>query len=198
MTSNGDTMDPCKDPGSVEADVDGDGQPDRVYHLWREPEGAVLGICTASGIRDEVPGAGMTEVLLTSDIEPDERDEIFYGGTTVSAQGASLAVVINGQLQQVIGEDGSAFEVWEGILGTNDGGEFTETATWGCEDIDDDGNRELTSVRVKFTHVAHWTKESYVVEETRARLVKSGSGTESLPDDRLKYPSTLTRSCSDN
>lgn len=65
---------PCADKETIRADVDGDGRDDFVYHEFVQGEDfgeARLGVCTATGVADEIPGSGMTELLLITDVEPD-------------------------------------------------------------------------------------------------------------------------------
>jgi hypothetical protein len=121
-------------------DVDGDGRRDFAYHAYvnGEPQ---LGVCTASGSEDVLPGSGMTEEFGWVDLEPDGREELLYGGTTVSAGFENVAVFLNGQLVEVRTSDGEMLTLASGVFDEED-------LAWGCEDHDGDGIREFVQVTV--------------------------------------------------
>jgi hypothetical protein len=176
-------------------DVDGDGRRDTVYLDWIEDRGAILGVCTASGQTDEIPSMGMGELLLATDVEPDGRDEILYGGTTISAWAVSVGIFIEGRVQEVLAPDGDVpLTLWDGQRFDLD--PETELSI-GCEDGDSDGRRELVQVTVRDEgQMLRWTKEFYALEGRSASLITEESGTlpasdENDPADALTSPCDL-------
>jgi hypothetical protein len=159
------------------ADVDGDGRKDLVYHVVIGYH-AVLGVCTASGREDRTQGVGMAEVLNIIDVEPDGRDEIFYGGTTVSSAGGYVAVFVNGALHRVRLAGGPPL-VWEDGLGPvflvhNN---RPAGAAYGCEDTNHDGRDELVDVIVQRDRGAfRWVKRAYAITGSLARRTMLASG----------------------
>lgn len=127
----------CPHDGSVAGDVDGDGHQDRVVHVWLESQ-LVVRVCFADGGRQQVPGAGMGEVLDAQDLDGDGHDEVLYGGTAVTWAGNHVARVVDGRLVVVrVGKQ--PLDLRSGF-GPTDGSVFT----WGsC------GNGDLRQVYIE-------------------------------------------------
>ncbi len=137
----------CTDPAAFSADVDGDDRSDRVYHLYLQGESrGVVGVCTASGIYDEIE-AGAPEANGLMDLQPDGRDEILFGGTTVSAVILSIAVVEDGRLREV--EFPGSVSLVSGVTQQSEGHWVSES--WGCRDVDGDGAREVVTAEFRWS-----------------------------------------------
>lgn len=138
------TADPrCAHPGAVSADIDGDGTPDRVVHVFVEGA-AVLRLCASSVGYQEIPGLGMAEQLKLVDIDEDAVFEVLYGATTAGAVGFQIAVVDEGSLSAITAQEGGPFLIQDGYP---DG--FPPAGSryaYGCADRDDDGVRELVTL----------------------------------------------------
>ncbi len=137
---------------TAEGDFDGDRRLDQAYERQRGTEPWLLGVCLADGRSDEVDIGIAEGAFYASDLNGDGRSEIVYGGTSVSQQIDTFAVVIGGRIHLV---DEASFS--SGLLGSEDTGQH-----WGCEDIDGDGRREIVQVTVR-RHGSRvgWTKEIY-------------------------------------
>jgi hypothetical protein len=161
----------CTDP-DFSADVDGDGRSDRVYHLYLQDESrGVLGVCTASGIHDEIE-AGAPEANGVMDLQPDGRDEILFGGTTVSAVILSIAVFEDGRLREVEFPAGS---LASGLTDASEGHWTSES--WGCRDVDGDGAREVVTAEFRWSRDGgSWIGRAYRLEGTKAMLVQERRG----------------------
>jgi hypothetical protein len=186
----------CANRSGIQADVDGDGSEDFVYHEW-VGDGPVLGVCTASGRRDKIDGKGQAELLFVVDVERDGRDEILYGGTSAVAQLASIAVFTQEGLEEVLGSDGKPLVVVSGIVAdvSEEGGPATDLA-WGCEDTDGDGQPELVQVTVKPVDGSlDWTREAFRIEGASASLVSTESGRMEGQDEGVGIARTLTSPC---
>lgn len=186
----------CTERFPFTSDVDGDGREDLVFIEFRQPFGpAFIGVCTAAGETDRLSGSGMGELLLVGDIESDGRQEIFFGGTTVSAQIANVVVFFNGKLRYVVLEDGELLTVVSGLWVDAEGA--TSGHTWGCRDTDDDGSNEI--VRVIVTpegETLRWSREAYRLEGSTATLVSKDSGSVREQKERAaEVASTLTLPC---
>lgn len=189
----------CAGKHPVEADADGDGRVDFVFHEWLGPPnakgGAVLGVCTADGRFDRRPGAGQAEVLEIADVEGDGRDEIFYGGTSASARIMSIAVFRGGALERVRARGGEVLLLLDGL------GEGPSAGAVGCEDRAGDKATELVQVRVRpLARRYRWTRRSYDIKGRTAVVVRRDSGF--LPNEHgedigklLAIPGRLTQAC---
>jgi hypothetical protein len=93
--------DRCKNKETLFAHVDNDKLRDRIYHDWIKG-GPVLGVCTGDGRTDRRRGSGMTELLWILDVQQDDRDEILYGGTSISAKYYDVAVFRKGKIRRVL------------------------------------------------------------------------------------------------
>lgn len=155
----------CDDPAVVQgrADIDGDGVDDTLAYVAADMQ---LVACTGSGETDRLAWSGMGEAFTLADIEPDGRTEVFFGGTTVTAAGFDLATWRNGHLAAVTTGDGTRLGVWYGIQGWNDRTDrAVEYDEWGCQDVDDDGIRELVTA-----HAAEIGDDGYTVTYMAYRL----------------------------
>ncbi len=124
--------------------MDGDDRPDQVVY---DPSMQELVVCTAAGHFEHLPWQGMGEVLEFGDVQPDGRQEVFFGGTTVSAAAADVATWHDGQLRAVTDASGERLTLWRGGRGEFDAvtGTFSEYRDWGCVDVAGDVARELLS-----------------------------------------------------
>jgi photosystem II stability/assembly factor-like uncharacterized protein len=160
----------CSQQPAYDADVDGDGRNDYVYHLYlHEPGGGrgALGVCTFAGEWSEID-AGSPEAGGVVDIEPDGRDELLFGGTTVSRAIECLAVFLHGQLRVVATRDGDLCVV--GGTGEASG----EIYSNGCRDVDGDGVREL--IQVEVPRDGKWTRRAYRITGAQAVLLSEERG----------------------
>lgn len=137
----------------------------------------------------------MAEELVVFDVEPNGRAEIFFGANTVVVRGMYVAVVEGDELREVVDQDSAPLLLWDGVVGSTDDGEITEAATWGCQDIDSDGENELSSVSVEFTEAALWTRDAYKLTGSRATLVVSDAGAALIPGNRAGFAAALTLPC---
>ncbi|MDQ3962489.1 MAG: hypothetical protein M3277_01005 [Actinomycetota bacterium] len=140
----------CRGRETLITNVDGDDLPDLLFHDWLDrSEGgrARLGVCTGAGAHDRIDGGGMSETLFVHDVDEDGSDEIFFGGTTVSAEYVAVARFIDGRLIEVRPRGGGALTLVRGL-------DFVRLslipagASFGCDDVDDDGTRDLVSATV--------------------------------------------------
>jgi hypothetical protein len=170
----------CTDPGVFSADVDGDGRSDHVYHLYLQGESrGVVGVCTASGIHDEIE-AGAPEANGVMDLQPDGRDEILFGGTTVSAAILSIAVVEDGRLREV--EFPGSVSLISGMTQQSEGSWMSES--WGCRDVDGDGDREVVTAEFRWSRDGgDWIGRAYRLVGTKAMLVQERRGNVQGPLD---------------
>jgi hypothetical protein len=170
----------CADPTTFAADVDGDGRSDRVYHLYLHDESrGVLGVCTASEVHDEIQ-AGAPEANGLMDLEPDGRDEILFGGTTVSAVVLSIAVLEDGRLREV--EFPGSVSLVRGVSMESEGHWISES--WGCRDVDGDRVREVVTAEFRWGRDGgHWVGRAYRVAGTKAALIQERRGDVAGPFD---------------
>lgn len=119
----------CAQSGAVHADVDGDGEPDRVVHTSRPRGGSVLRVCTATGERQEIPGLGQGESLAVADLNRDGAVELIYGATTVSMSAEQVAVWVGGRLTPVVSRDGDPLVLLNGYPQPSNQSYYKE---WGC------------------------------------------------------------------
>lgn len=193
----------CLEKETVQADVDGDGLPDLVYHDWIRDR-AVLGVCTAVGDNDRMRGEGQAELLQIIDIEQDGRDEIFFGGTTVGAKIAAIAV-FNDELQRVRLRNRGTLLVVDGL----DPGIWSRHdpagAAFGCKDVDEDGHRELIQVSVRPQGPAfRWISRAFSIEGAVATRAMQRTGraenVPNKPDERevMEIARGLVKPCSSN
>ena len=170
----------CTDPGVFSADVDGDGRGDRVYHLYLQNESrGVLGVCTASGIHDEIE-AGAPEANGVMDLQPDGREEILFGGTTVSAAVLSVAVIEDGRLREV--EFPGSASLVSGFTDASEG--YWTSESWGCRDVDGDGAREVVTAEFRWSRDGgDWIGRAYRLVGTKAVLIQERRGNVQGPLD---------------
>ena len=170
----------CAGRSTIAADVDGDGARDLVYHDWNDDR-AVLGVCLGSGATGTTGGAGQTEVLGVADVNADGRDEILYGGTSVSARYLEMAVWIDGALRQVTLPDGDALMLTNGI----ELGEERPTASaFGCDAQDGVGGGDISSVTVEERRDGlTWLRVDYALDAATVTEIGSESGTAPGPAD---------------
>jgi len=187
---------PCAGGGVEQADIDGDGVVDRVYHAWIEGD-AVLGACLSTGGEPSIPGKGQTELLLIVDVEPDGKAEVVFGATSVSMAFGALAVYEKKEgLVEVTLPDGGEFLLVDGLDDFQDHGPTTGLA-WGCEDWDDDGLRELVQVTARLADGdVTWTKRFYGLRGGVATPLGKVSGTAAAPPLLPGFAQTLTDGCS--
>lgn len=192
---------PCKGLHPARADVDGDHRADFVYHEYIRGR-AALGVCTATGSSDRVPGAGQSELLEIIDVESDGRDEIFYGGTTAAARISSVAVFTHGRIKTVVLRGNGRLILVDGLDPGVDREEEPGAGAIGCEDVTEDGQDELIQVSV----VAHddswrWTRTAYAIERSMAVEAKRESGERANDPERsdveevMDVAASLTRRC---
>lgn len=167
----------CGKRETVEADVDGDGAIDFVFHDWIG-NGPVLGVCSAEGQADRISGVGQSELLEIIDLQSDGRDEIFFGGTSVSAQFFSVATFgEDHQLRRVRLKSREPLLVVNGLeLDPLKKVDLVGKAI-GCEDVDNDGVMDLTQVMVRPQHKKfRWKKATYNVDQATAVVISRDSG----------------------
>jgi hypothetical protein len=170
----------------VQGDFDGDGRLDRAYE---DGFPLVLGICLADGRSDEVEIGQAEGSFRVADLDRDGRDEIIYGGTSVSQSIDVLAAVVDGQLQVGSESDPALFS---GPLGDDiHGGQ-----AWGCGDTTRNGSREIIQVTVRQHEArATWKKESYRVEHARLVPLSTTSGEGPAIGDPTDQALSLVPSC---
>jgi hypothetical protein len=163
----------------LNADVDGDGRMDTVFHGYRD-DGAVVGVCFANGGYAEAPGVGMSESLMVLDVDGDGAEEVLPGGTSSDGGGYDVLRHRNGRLERL----DLTLE-----FGHHDPAYMGHRHAWGCE-----GPGRLLQVEVD------WAKR--VVTYTHYRVAGSSvthtTETKPLPSDvgdRFEYPSTLVTEC---
>lgn len=106
----------------------------------------MLGVCLGSGATSTTEGPGQTEVLGVADVNADGRDEILYGGTSVSARYLEMAVWIDGALRQVTLPDGDALVLTDGV---ELGEERSTASAFGCHAQDGAGGGDISSVTLE-------------------------------------------------
>jgi hypothetical protein len=169
----------CAGRSTIAADVDGDGVRDLVYHDWIDDR-AVLGVCLGSGGTGTMEGAGQTEVLGVADVNADGRDEILYGGTSVSASYLSMAVWIDGALHQVRLPNGDPLMLTEGV----EIGDRTTASGFGCSAQDGAGRGDISSATVEAMRDGlTWLRVDYELDAATATEMGSESGTAPVPAD---------------
>jgi hypothetical protein len=128
----------------LSADVDGDGSRDRVYQRHARFGTVKIGVCTASGVTDEVVIGGMGEVFGVMDVEPDGRWEIYGGGTGVNSVVAIPITLVDGRLRRVqLGGD----DLWLTADGYPDN---HRRHGYGCENVYGDARKELVQVTLDY------------------------------------------------
>jgi hypothetical protein len=172
---------------TAEGDFDGDGRLDQAYERQRGPEPWLLSVCLADGHSDEVEIGSAEGVFYAIDLDGDGRSEIVYGGTSVSQQIDTFAVVLDGRIRLV---DEASFAY--GLLGSEDTGQ-----DWGCDDLNHDGHRELVQVTVRRhgTGVT-WTEEIYRLAGATLTLVTTRTGEAAATGAPWEQAATLVGRCS--
>lgn len=168
-------------------DFDGDGRVDQAYERQRDPDSWVLGVCMADGRSNEMElGNSLPEGSFGAvDLDGDGRSEIIYGGTSVSESLDVLAVFVGGHLTDV---KGPVFA--SGFLSGDEG------QSWGCEDIDGDGRREIVQVTVhRRAASAIWTKEIYDLNRATMTLVETRTGSAKAESYPWQQAHTLAGTC---
>jgi hypothetical protein len=98
-------LETCRGRDALQADVDGDGRTDLVFHTTYH--GAVrVGVCTATGAFDTLPGLGMGETLYIEDVQDDGRDEILFGSTSALMEYIRFATWEGDRVKPVLLPDG--------------------------------------------------------------------------------------------
>lgn len=158
----------CAGRDSLEADVDGDGRPDRVFQTYADR--LWLGVCTASGIQGRIEVEGMGEIFGVFTLSPGVAEMIVTGGTSVNTGFYSFAILDDDSLVLVkFGDDKLVLERLNAIENQN--------AAWGCEDVDSDGRTDLVQVTVKwFPDSGQWSKASYRLDGSRSLLISVTRG----------------------
>lgn len=195
-------VDECGDRDTLEADVDGDGSADRVFHEWNGNR-AVVGVCTASGATDTMGGAGQAELLEIVDVEGDEADEIFFGSTTAAAQLFEVAVFSQGKLHRVPTAGVDTLVLVDGF----DPGALTRSTpaggAIGCSDLDEDGAEVIVQVTVtaRGERRLQWSLIAYEIDQGTAATVGEANGARrNDPDERderevVEVAHELTTAC---
>lgn len=182
--------DACRGDDVLRVDVDGDREDDAVYH--RSSTGQpVLGVCTSSGLRDEIDGAGMAQILMAVDVQGDGRDEVFFGATTAGEGLMSLAVLDEGELTAVRRTEGDTLVLRSGRPGPD-----SATAV-GCEDLDGDGVGDVVQVEVTFDgETGEWATTGYRLTDALAEKIASEAGAvEGFSPNRHETAQQLTEPC---
>ena len=120
----------------------------------------------------------MAEILYLTDLQNDRRDEILFGGSTVTIGYHLLGAVRGGRIHQVARKSGGAFILVSGydFDEARDPPEELERA-FGCEDVDDDGIDEFVQVRVRRNAAKTlWSTTGYDIRGTTAVRVFADSG----------------------
>jgi hypothetical protein len=152
---------------AVRGDFDGDGRLDRAYE---DGDPLVLGICLADGRSDEIEIGQAEGSFRVADLDRDGRDEILFGGTSVSQTVDVLAAVLDGQLHSASEADPA---LYSGPLPDDPHG----GQAWGCADTTRDNRREVVQVTVRqHDGRATWKKESYRVDGARLLPLHATSG----------------------
>jgi hypothetical protein len=163
------SSDSCTAAGIERADLDGDGRLDVAYQRFRpQPYSDVrLGICLASGARDEISVGGMGEVFGVTDIQDDGRFEVLSGGNSVSTRFTNIYVVHQGRLREVMSGG-------RPLLLTTGGDRFAskQYGQWGCEDVAAPPGRELLQARLDYG-TARMTTRLYSLRGSTAVLLRA-------------------------
>jgi hypothetical protein len=159
----------CAAPESISADIDGDGEPDRVYLVYGD-SGARLGACTTTGRTDEVDCAGQAEALLIIPMPNPRPAVILCGGASVAAVGYSAYVWSAKELHPALLANGDQTGFSSGRP------DFPGYAQFGCPRIA--GERLLAQLTLTPRGPGYaWTRRGYSITAAGARLVDTQTGT---------------------
>lgn len=155
----------------VEGDFDGDGRRDRAYQTLRDSV-LILGVCAANGQSDEVEIGQAEGSFEAKDLDQDGRDEIVFGGTSVSQVLDVLAAFVGGVIEI---DDQSGPALAEGPLPPDP---ESAAQAWECEDVDGHRRREVVKVTVRRIGAqAEWTKEIYRIDRAKLVPLRTDKGT---------------------
>lgn len=170
----------------VQGDFDGDGRLDRAYE---DGNPLVLGICLADGHSDEAEIGQAEGSFRVADLDRDGRDEIIYGGTSVSQSIDVLAAVFAGHLQVGSEADPALFS---GPMA----GDIQGVQAWGCGETTRDGRRKIIQITVRQHDArATWTKENYRIDGARLVPLSTTSGEGPAIGDPTDQARSLVASC---
>lgn len=174
----------CRKRQPIKGHVDIDQKRDYVYHDWLNHD-ARLGVCTGSGREDRIRGEAQAELLSLVDVEPDGRDEILYGGTTMRAAISYVAVFRKGRLVRVKTSD-DRLVVVDGLDEGFIKNKRPTGAAFGCQDTVGNGEDELVQAIVfPKQQRFRWVKRSYQFKNRMALEVAKKSGSfHNDPDKR--------------
>jgi hypothetical protein len=168
----------CTNKQTVRADVDGDGLSDLVFHDWIKGA-AVLGVCTGDGQIDTRPGAGQAELLRIIDVQPDGRDEVLFGSTSVSARYFQVAVFRRGKLRRVLRPQGKPLTLVKGIeVGASGATDRRTGKAFGCKDMTCGKNKEVVQASAwrRSSGRFQWRREAFSIRGASAKRVLVESG----------------------
>jgi hypothetical protein len=192
------TLVECLERNTLTADIDGDGLPDLVYHDWIDDIiGPMLGACTAAGGFSEIPGKGQSEIFQVADLTGDGRDEIIFGGTSVSLGFSSVAVWVDDGLHEVTRRGGGELVLMEGQE-FGGAGTLQVDLAWGCEEVEGSDLREIVQVRVRSSSdsgPARWTRVGYRLENSTVRIVSRSRGRLQEPTVRVGAAGAMVQRC---
>jgi hypothetical protein len=118
----------------VFADLDGDGKTDVLWYTWRD--GAVIGVCTAAGVRTRRGVGGQGEIFGALDIQPGGPAAIGSGGTTVSAGYTNIYLLSGDHIVSAHLATGREVTFVSGFAdGIDRRGRPRSYSTWGCADV---------------------------------------------------------------
>ena len=164
-------VDVCQQP-LASGDIDGDGAPDRVYtHVDAFLGTFSFGVCYGAGGREQLDDFTVENAEVV-DIEPDGRAEIVHNGTSATTAFNGVLVHDGVGLQEVRLDDGSPLTFETAFL-------LPGVGSYGCDDVDGDGRRELVVVEVRpADDETRWTARAYALDGATAVEVDVQTGSE--------------------